>query len=90
MRKIKGYITVATMMAVLAMGTTFANAGIIVAGLRDDAPVCKTKTSKTWAGIIVAGIVDFSRFAVTGIIVAGAPETDGGCTVDRNGIIVAG
>ncbi|MEP7212751.1 MAG: hypothetical protein ABI791_06735 [Acidobacteriota bacterium] len=71
------------MIAVMAFGTTFANAGIIVAGLADGDP-CTDKAANT--GIIVAGFTGIIVAGFTGIIVAGA--TDDGPEVC--GIIVAG
>lgn len=88
MRKIKGYITAATMLAVITFGTTFANAGIIVAGALETDPNPCTETEKDLGGIIVAGITEFSKFAITGIIVAGAFESE--TSNETCGIIVAG
>jgi hypothetical protein len=92
MTKIKGYITAATMMAVIAFGTTFANAGIIVAGKTDAAATSSTliagdepctDTSTDLGGIIVAGFTATVSYMSGGIIVAGA-------TQETCGIIVAG
>ena len=98
MKEIKGYITAATMFAVLAFGSTFANAGIIVAGRTaeptnkkstttstlsaDDGDPC-TDDSTDLGGIIVAGLTAAASYATGGIIVAGATE-------ETCGIIVAG
>jgi hypothetical protein len=97
MKTIKGYITAATMFAVLAFGSTFANAGIIVAGRTadtntkkstmktlstDDGDPC-TDDSTDLGGIIVAGFTAVATYATAGIIVAGA-------TQETCGIIVAG
>lgn len=79
MRNLKNTIAAAAMFAILVFGTTFANAGIIVAGLTETNDPCVEKTEKVDWGIIVAG--------VTGIIVAGFTGTG---DVDRSGIIVAG
>jgi hypothetical protein len=80
--KMKGFITAATMFAVLVFGTTFANAGIIVAGAVDSGEPC-TDTSTDLGGIIVAGLTAAATYATGGIIVAGA-------TQETCGIIVAG
>lgn len=88
MKKIKGYITAATMASVLAFGPTFANAGIIVAGKTEAAATSTTSdpctdTSTDLGGIIVAGLTAVTSYATGGIIVAGA-------TQETCGIIVAG
>jgi hypothetical protein len=92
MKNIKNALTALTLIAVLVFGTTFANAGIIVAGAVDNGDPCtQTKKSselKTKAdfGIIVAGITGIIVAGFTGIIVAGvSDDTDVNC-----GIIVAG
>lgn len=85
MKNLKNTISAAALLAVLAFGSTFAHAGIIVAGREDGLvtrttdQVCNEKSDKINWGIIVAG--------VTGIIVAGFT---GGADGDRSGIIVAG
>ena len=87
MMKMKGYITAATLFAVLAFGATFTHAGIIVAGRTDAATTSSddpcTDTSTDLGGIIVAGITAAAQYASGGIIVAGA-------TQETCGIIVAG
>ena len=89
MKNIKGYITAATMFAVLTFGTTFTQAGIIVAGRTDAAAMTTsgddpcTDTSTDLGGIIVAGITAAAQYASGGIIVAGAKQ-------ETCGIIVAG
>lgn len=86
MMKMKGYITAATLFAVLAFGATFTHAGIIVAGRTDAAATSSdpcTDTSTDLGGIIVAGITAAAQYASGGIIVAGA-------TQETCGIIVAG
>lgn len=89
MKKIKGYITAATMFSVLAFGPTFANAGIIVAGRTAQATSstpsgdpCSDKSTDL-GGIIVAGITAAATFVTGGIIVAGVKQ-------ETCGIIVAG
>jgi hypothetical protein len=88
MKKVRTLITTATLASVLLLGSTFANAGIIVAGYADKQPTadpCQTSTSRTSkdgksdSGIIVAD--------ATGIIVAGFT---GIIVTDFTGIIVAG
>jgi hypothetical protein len=89
MKNIKGYITAATMFAVLSFGTTFTHAGIIVAGRTDAAAMTTssddpcTDTSTDLGGIIVAGFTAAAQYASGGIIVAGAKQ-------ETCGIIVAG
>ena len=80
MKTVRNILTAGAMAAVLLMGTTFANAGIIVAGLKDttNTDPCKD-TTKVDNGIIVAGL--------DGIIVAGF---DGIIVAGLTGIIVAG
>lgn len=83
----KKTLTALTLAAVMAFGTTFANAGIIVAGLTDTDPntgdPCVEKVDN---GIIVAGFgIIVAGF--TGIIVAGAADDT---TPTNCGIIVAG
>jgi len=89
MKNLKNTVAAFTLMAVIAFGTTFANAGIIVAGFNEkEATPCTetTKTEKMDWGIIVAGLRGIIVAGFTGIIVAGATDTP---TVDC-GIIVAG
>jgi hypothetical protein len=91
MKNLHKFFTTAALSAILMMGTTFANGGIIVAGAKDDGPC--TETTKVDSGIIVAGatgiiVAGFTGIIVagfTGIIVAGAADEPVDC-----GIIVAG
>jgi hypothetical protein len=92
MKNLKNTVAAITLMAVISFGTTFANAGIIVAGFNEKTTTertCTQTTTKTpkldW-GIIVAGLRGIIVAGFTGIIVAGATDTP---TVDC-GIIVAG
>ena len=66
MKHLKNTVAAITLLAVIAFGTTFANAGIIVAGFNEKEETPCTETTRTekmdW-GIIVAGL--------RGIIVAG-------------------
>lgn len=84
----KKAITTFTLAAILMMGSTFANAGIIVAGATDDtgkSDPC-VETTKDFTGIIVAGLTGIIVAGFTGIIVAGVKdEAPVNC-----GIIVAG
>ena len=68
MKNIKGFITAATLFAVLTLGATFTHAG-------SDDPC--TDTSTELGGIIVAGITAAAQYASGGIIVAGAQDTCG-------------
>lgn len=86
MKNLKNTIGAAALLAVLAFSSTFAHAGIIVAGRDGDGfttrtteQICVEKIEKVDWGIIVAGL--------TGIIVAGLT---GSVDTDRSGIIVAG
>lgn len=100
MRKVRNILTTATLASLLLFGTTFANAGIIVAGLADrqevdQCTVNKDTTTKVdsgiivtdldGTGIIVAGFTGIIVAGFTGIIVAGATAEPVDC-----GIIVAG
>jgi hypothetical protein len=91
MKTIKNTVAAATLMAVMVFGTTFANAGIIIAGFNE-----KTKTTRTepctgkgekvdW-GIIIAGLNGIIIAGLTGIIIAGAVEEP----PTNCGIIIAG
>ena len=77
--KMKNALTALVLIAVMTFGTTFANAGIIVAGFTGGNPC----TAKSNTGIIVAGFTGIIVAGFTGIIVAGAKE-------EACGIIVAG
>jgi len=79
----KKTLTTIMIAAMLTLGATFANAGIIVAGSPMAQPQCNADND----GIIVAGRAIVQ--SLFGIIVAGAPETQP-CTSDTDGIIVAG
>jgi hypothetical protein len=96
MKNPKNTLAAITMMAVLAFGTTFANAGIIIAGLKDDGGKTRTTQKETTAdpcgepssesGIIIAGLAGIIIAGYTGIIIAGAKdEAPVNC-----GIIIAG
>jgi hypothetical protein len=68
-------------MAVMMFGTTFANAGIIIAdrqGVNDPEPCKEQEEDFDLDGIIIAGIKAVDTFVRTGIIIA-----------DRSGIIIA-
>ncbi len=91
----KKTITTITLAAILTLGTTFANAGIIVAGRSADNTCSQSKDGIIVAGrdgIIVAGITGIIVAGLTGIIVAGlSDDTTTPCTTaDKDGIIVAG
>ncbi len=78
------------MLFVLAFGTTFANAGIIIAGFNDKSTTkseqtCPQPGEKEDFGIIIAGFgIIIAGF--TGIIIAGAAEAP----TTNCGIIIAG
>jgi hypothetical protein len=95
----KKAITTFALAAIMTLGTTFANGGIIVAGRADESPsTCKTQSE----GIIVAGFAGIIVAGFAGIIVAGSadPESrvcsqtekqsEGIIVAGRDGIIVAG
>jgi hypothetical protein len=84
MKNIKNTLRAATMLAVIAFGTTFANAGIIIGGLQSD-PVdpCTENT-----GIIIGGLTGIIIGGFTGIIIGGARGSDG--STDPCGIIIGG
>lgn len=93
----KKTITTITLAAIMTLGTTFANAGIIVAGRGVDNNTCsQSKDGIIVAGrdgIIVAGLTGIIVAGLTGIIVAGLDDssTTTPCTsADKDGIIVAG
>lgn len=89
MKNLKNTVAAITLLAVIAFGTTFANAGIIVAGFNEKEETPCTETTRTekmdW-GIIVAGLRGIIVAGFTGIIVAGATDTP----PVECGIIVAG
>ena len=91
MTNLKNTVAAITLTAVIAFGSTFAHAGIIVAGFNEKAETTPctetTKVEKMDWGIIVAGLRGIIVAGFTGIIVAGAAETTP--NVDC-GIIVAG
>lgn len=74
----KKTLTTITLAAILTLGSTFANAGIIIAG-RADTPPCTQNE-----GIIIAGKAFVG--ALFGIIIAGRPAQ----CVETDGIIIAG
>lgn len=88
----KKTLTTITMAAILTLGSTFANAGIIVAGRAADN--CTSRDGIIVAGrdgILVSDAVGIIVAGLTGIIVAGAADSTP-CTAptDTDGIIVAG
>lgn len=86
----KKTLTAITLAIVLMFGTTFANAGIIIAGAdaKTEEP-CKDDGKDTGlVGIIIAGIIIAKTgiiIAKTGIIIAGARQDPN----DTCGIIIA-
>jgi len=79
MKNIKNTLRAGTMLAVIAFGATFANAGIIIGGLSDPNP----DPCKDTKGIIIGGLTGIIIGGFTGIIIGGAK--DEGC-----GIIIGG
>ena len=96
----KKAITTIALAAILTFGSTFANAGIIVAGIADSGTKGTPCTSKDGIivagldGIIVAGLDGIIVAGLTGIIVAGFGDKGSStCTQPvtvNDGIIVAG
>jgi len=95
MKNLKNTFAAFTMMAVMALGTTFANAGIIIAGRTADGDKQTQKTEQCTnqtevkndlGGIIIAGFVGIIIAGRTGIIIAGFGEE----SVVNCGIIIAG
>lgn len=102
----KKTLTAITLAAVMTLGTTFANAGIIVAG-KSGAPASCGSSQKDGIivagkdgiivagkdGIIVAGLVGIIVAGFTGIIISDATTpASTPCTTEaaKDGIIVAG
>lgn len=89
MKNLKTTFTALVMMFVIAFGTTFANAGIIIAGAKEEPVSCKSTKSVVDHGIIIAytGII----IAYTGIIIAVKGDTAPcqSAPVEK-GIIIAG
>lgn len=92
MKNLRNFFGWITLVAVITFSSTFANAGIIIAGAQ--APEPCTSTEKVDSGIIIAGVKDGIIIAgytgiiiagITGIIIAGAAEAPVDC-----GIIIAG
>lgn len=91
MRNLKNTVAALTMIAVLTFGTTFANAGIIIAGFNEKSttkqePCREPGETKERGGIIIAGITGIIIAGLTGIIIAGAADTP----QENCGIIIAG
>lgn len=92
MKNLRNFFGWITLVAVITFSSTFANAGIIIAGAQNTEP-CPT-AAKVDSGIIIAGVKDGIIIAgftgiiiagITGIIIAGASEAPVDC-----GIIIAG
>lgn len=85
LKNIFGWITLVT---VVTLGTTFANAGIITAGRTSaDRTIKSDPCSTTNTGIITAGLTGIITAGFTGIITAGLT---GIITAGVTGIITAG
>jgi hypothetical protein len=98
MKKVRRITAAATMMVMMLFGTTFAHAGIIIAG-KESSKTRTTSTSpcnatSTREGIIIAGFTGIIIAGFTGIIIAGAIEPsncrEGIIIAGREGIIIAG
>ena len=71
MKILKGWIPTGAMIAVILMGTTFANAGVVVGGLKsDDKPPC-TEIEKVDSGVVVGGFTGVVVGGFTGVVVGG-------------------
>jgi hypothetical protein len=90
MTNFKNTVAAITLMAVMVLTTTVANAGLIVSDRSTPATTCETKPTGSDWGILVSDLVEGIIVAgFTGIIVAG--RTDGIIVAGRtDGIIVAG
>lgn len=90
MKNIRNTFAAATLMTVLAFGTTFANAGLLISDLQGNNPEpCTVKDGIVVAGvtgIVVAGITGIVVAGLTGIVVAGANDAP----TENCGIVVAG
>ena len=79
------------MLAVIAFGATFANAGIIIGGAKAETDPCTTtsSTKSSKFGIIIGGFTGIIIGGFTGIIIGGA--LDSTTTTQTNcGIIIGG
>lgn len=98
MNKVRNLITATAMMAILLVGTSFANGGIIIAGYTDKPtepePCTEQRTTKYDSGIIVTDLTGIIIAGFTGIIIAGYTGIDvAGATKKEPvncGIIIAG
>lgn len=84
MRKLKTKLMTTAMMLILALGTSVANAGIIIADFDGGDQPCNQPTEKVDSGIIIADIIGIIIADLTGIIIADASEPTVNC-----GIIIA-
>jgi hypothetical protein len=86
MKNITNTLRAATMLAIIAFGTTFAHAGIIIGGAKAETDPCKQKVDN---GIIIGGITGIIIGGLTGIIIGGAIDSKPTEPVDC-GIIIGG
>ena len=88
MKNTKNMVRAAVLMMVMTMGTTFANAGIIIAKVATTEP-CTTTESKSFIHDLGTLVLEGIIIAKTGIIIA----KDGSTTCEdpktREGIIIA-
>lgn len=82
MKNIKNVSAAITLIAVMAFGTTFANAGIIIGGVTSENPCEQTVKP----GIIIGGLTGIIIGGLTGIIIGGATDD----TPVDCGIIIGG
>lgn len=94
MQTIKKTIAAITMTGIILLGTSFANAGIIILGAKEQSSGSKTTQqcsetsgpSKANSGIIILGFTGIIILGLTGIIILGAKES----TATNCGIIILG
>ena len=93
----KKTLTAITLAAVLTLGTTFANAGIIITNVSEGpAPTTCADNGKGFYGIIITNIVGIIITNIAGILVSDAKEqpctsksTATGTSIERGGILVS-
>lgn len=88
MKNIKNTVAAFTLLAVMAFGTTFANAGIIILGAssKEEPTTCSDdKGIMDDAKTILEGIIILGK---TGIIILGAGSSDCNSGPSKDGIII--
>jgi hypothetical protein len=84
MKNLKNLMAAVTLIAVLMIGATSANAGLLVSdfsGGDDTQPCTATNNDKTDWGIIVTGFTGIIVTGFTGIIVTGAADSPVDCGI---------